>query len=197
VTIHYELEGDIAVLAADNPPVNALGFALRQALAESVARAISEGAKAIVIYGRGRTWFAGADIREFGKPPVSPILPELCNQIEDSPIPVIAAMHGSAFGGGLEIALSCHYRIAVPDAKMGLPEVTLGLIPGAGGSQRLPRLTGYEAAISMITSGRPVDAAKALSSGILDRVEAGNPRDIGLAYAVQCVAEGKLARPVL
>lgn len=196
MTIHYELEGDIAVLAADNPPVNALGFALRQALAESVARAISEGAKAIVIYGRGRTWFAGADIREFGKPPVLPILPELCNQIEASPIPVIAAMHGSAFGGGLEIALSCHYRIAVPDAKMGLPEVTLGLLPGAGGSQRLPRLTGYEEAISMITSGRPVEAAKALSSGILDKVEAGNPRDIGLAYAAQCVAEGKPARPV-
>lgn len=196
MTIHFEMHDDIAVLAADNPPVNALGWAVRQGLLDGITRAQAEGAKAIVIYGRGRTWFAGADIREFGKPLQEPSLPGLCNLVEACKIPVIAAMHGTALGGGLEIALGCHYRIAVPTAKMGLPEVHLGLLPGAGGTQRLPRVTGYEQAISLITSGRPIGAAKALDLGLVDKVEAGEPLALGLAYARELLAQGAGPRPV-
>ena len=137
--ISYELRGDVAVLKVQNPPVNALSHAVRQGLADAMDRAESE-AKAVVIVGDGRTFFAGADISEFGKPPKDPWLPDLCNRIESSPILVVAAIHGTALGGGLEVALSAHYRIAVPSAKVGLPEVHLGILPGAGGTQRLPRL---------------------------------------------------------
>ena len=196
MTIHYSREGDIAVLASDNPPVNALGSDVRVGLSEGIKRAVSEGAKAVLIYGEGRTWFAGADIREFGKPPVSPILPEVCDEIEACPIPVIGALHGTVLGGGLEVAMSCHYRLALPSTKLGVPEVNLGLLPGAGGTQRLPRLAGYDAAISMVTSGRPVSAGKALETGIVDKVEDGAPRALGLAYATALVAEGAAPRPV-
>ncbi|MGH1414977.1 MAG: 3-hydroxyacyl-CoA dehydrogenase NAD-binding domain-containing protein [Pelagimonas sp.] len=196
MTIHYELHDDIAVLAADNPPVNALGHAVRLGLQDGITRAQADGAKAVVIYGRGRTWFAGADIREFGKPLQEPSLPDLCNLIEASTIPVIAAMHGTALGGGLEVALGCHYRVAVPTAKMGLPEVHLGLIPGAGGTQRLPRVIGSEQAIALITSGRPIDAAKALELGVIDKVEAGDPLELGLDYARNLIAQGAQTRPI-
>lgn len=196
MTIHYELIDSIAVLTADNPPVNALGHAVRQGLKDTILRAQEDGAKAVVIYGKGRTWFAGADIREFGKPLQEPGLPGLCDLIEACAVPVIAAMHGTALGGGLEVALSCHYRLAVPSAKMGLPEVHLGLIPGASGTQRLPRVTGYDAAISMITSGRPIDAAKGFELGLIDKIEAGDPRELGLAYARDLIAQGAPVRPV-
>jgi len=131
--IVYEKIGDIAVLAANNPPVNALGLAVRQGLVDGIERAEKEGAKAVLIYGEGRTFFAGADIREFGKPPVGPFLPDVCTRIEASPLIVVSALHGTALGGGLEIALASHYRIAVPKARMGLPEVLIGVMPGAGG----------------------------------------------------------------
>ncbi|MEM1388723.1 MAG: 3-hydroxyacyl-CoA dehydrogenase NAD-binding domain-containing protein [Pseudomonadota bacterium] len=196
MSIHYSRDGDIAILAADNPPVNALGQAVRQGLADGLARAVAEGARALVVYGEGRTWFAGADIREFGKPPVAPFLPDVCAQFEAAPIPVIAAMHGTVLGGGLEVALSCHYRIALPDTRLGLPEVTLGLIPGAGGTQRLPRLTGVDRAIAMITSGRPIDAGEARAAGLLDQVSARAPRDLGLAYARALLAKEAPPRPV-
>ncbi len=196
MTINYELHDDIAVLAADAPPVNALGQAVRQGLQDGIARAQSDGAKAVVIYGTGRTWFAGADIREFGKPFREPSLPGVINTIEACAIPVIAAMHGTALGGGLEIALGCHYRVAVPSAQMGLPEVHLGLLPGAGGTQRLPRVTGYEAAIEMITSGRPIEASKALDMGLIDRIQDGDPCELGLAYARELMASGAGTRPV-
>ncbi len=196
MTVQYEYVEGIAVLSADNPPVNALGAAVRQGLSDGIARAVADGAQAVVIYGEGRTWFAGADIREFGKPPVDPILPAVCDQIEACPIPVVATMHGTVLGGGLEVALACHYRLAVPGTRLGLPEVTLGIIPGAGGTQRLPRLTGYAKAIAMITSGKPVMADEALAAGIIDRVEDGAPRALGLAYARALIREAAAPRPV-
>jgi len=180
--IEYERSGDIAVLKANNPPVNALGQAVRQGLIDGIERAEADGAKAVVIYGAGRTYFAGADIREFGKPPLEPYLPDVCNRLEASPLLVVSAMHGTALGGGLEIALSTHFRIAVPSAWMGLPEVHLGLIPGATGTQRLPRLVGVEKALDVMTTGRQVGAREAADLGLIDRIAEGEPREVGLAY---------------
>lgn len=194
--IAYELQGDIAILKAQNPPVNALGLAVRQGLVDGIALAEADGAKAVVIYGDGATWFAGADIREFGKPPAEPHLPDVCNRIEASPLIVVSAMHGTALGGGLEIALSTHYRIAVPSARVGLPEVNLGLIPGATGTQRLPRLVGVEKALDIMTTGRQVGAKEALALGLFDKVEDGAPVEIGLAYARALIDEAAPRRPV-
>ena len=193
--VSYELIGDIAVLRAMNPPVNALSHVVRQGLADGMTRAETE-AKAVLIVGDGRTYFAGADISEFGKPPQEPWLPNLCNRIEASPLLVVSAIHGTALGGGLEVALSTHYRIAVPSAKVGLPEVHLGLIPGAGGTQRLPRVAGTKAALEMITTGRPVGAAEALDKGIIDKIEDGDPQTIGLAYTQSLLSENAPRRPV-
>ncbi|AZV76873.1 3-hydroxyacyl-CoA dehydrogenase [Parasedimentitalea marina] len=194
--IRYERVGDIAVLTAQNPPVNALGLDVRRGLLSGFERAEAEGAKAVLIYGDGRTYFAGADIREFGKPMQAPSFPDLCSRVEASPLMVVSSLHGTALGGGLEVALSSHYRIAVPSAKMGLPEVHLGILPGAGGTQRLPRVAGVEIALDMITTGRPICAAKALEAGIIDRVAEGEPRDIGLAYTQELLDAGAPRRPV-
>ncbi|AHC99934.1 3-hydroxyacyl-CoA dehydrogenase NAD-binding domain-containing protein [Leisingera methylohalidivorans] len=194
--IAYERAGDVAVLKAQNPPVNALGAEVRKGLLAGIERAEQDGAKAVLIYGEGRTYFAGADIREFGRPPKDPQLPALCSRIEASPLIVVSAMHGTALGGGLEVALSSHYRIAVPSAKMGLPEVNLGILPGAGGTQRLPRLAGTEAALEMITSGRHFGAAEALEKGIIDKIEEGDPRGIGLAYVQELLEQGAPRRAV-
>ncbi|MEP2027254.1 MAG: 3-hydroxyacyl-CoA dehydrogenase NAD-binding domain-containing protein [Paracoccaceae bacterium] len=193
--ISYELHGDVAVLIARNPPVNALSHAVRQGLAVAMDRAESE-AKAVVIVGDGRTFFAGADISEFGRPPKDPWLPDLCNRIEASPLIVVASLHGTALGGGLEVALSAHYRIAVPSTKVGLPEVHLGILPGAGGTQRLPRLTGAQSALDMITSGRHVGAPEALEFGILDRIAEGDPLTMGVTYAQSLVDSDAPRRPV-
>lgn len=193
--VQYELSGDIAILRANNPPVNALGHAVRQGLWDGIERAEAE-AKAVLIVGAGRTFFAGADIKEFGKPLAHPGLPEVCNRIEACRIPVISAIHGTALGGGLEVALGTHYRVAVPSAKVGLPEVHLGILPGAGGTQRLPRVTGVPAAMQMITTGRHVPAGEALELGILDAVEEGDVEAIGLAFAQNIVAAGKGPRRV-
>ncbi|GHG92490.1 FAD-dependent oxidoreductase [Pseudodonghicola xiamenensis] len=194
--ISYEKIGDIAVLAANNPPVNALGLAVRQGLVDGIERAEKEGARAVLIYGEGRTFFAGADIREFGKPPVGPFLPDVCSRIESSPLIVVSALHGTALGGGLEIALASHYRIAVPKARMGLPEVLIGVMPGAGGTQRLPRLIGIDKSLDVITSGRQVGAKEALKLGILDKIVDGEPREIGLAYAQELIDANAPRRPV-
>ncbi|SDW76330.1 3-hydroxyacyl-CoA dehydrogenase [Ruegeria halocynthiae] len=194
--IEYEKEGDIAVLSANNPPVNALGVEVRRGLMDGIERAETEGVRAVLIYGRGRTYFAGADIREFGKPPQDPWLPAICDRIEASPLLVVSALHGTALGGGLEVALSCHYRIAVPSTKIGLPEVNLGIIPGAGGTQRLPRVAGVTAALDVITTGRHVQAPEALEMGVLDKVQDGDPREIGLAYARELLAVKAPRRPI-
>ncbi|TMV11939.1 3-hydroxyacyl-CoA dehydrogenase NAD-binding domain-containing protein [Arenibacterium halophilum] len=195
--IAYERVGDVAVLIAQNPPVNALGLDVRAGLVAGIERAeADEGVRAVLIYGDGSTWFAGADIREFGKTPKEPYLPDVCNRIEACPLIVVSAMHGTALGGGFEIAMSTHYRIAVPKARMGLPEVHLGLIPGATGTQRLPRLTGVPAALDLVTSGRQINAKEALSLGVIDRIEEGTPRDIGLAYAQELLDAGAPRRAV-
>ncbi|PCH65321.1 MAG: 3-hydroxyacyl-CoA dehydrogenase [Rhodobacteraceae bacterium] len=194
--IGYELDGDIAILKAQNPPVNALGYDVRMGLMDGIARAEKDGARAVLIYGDGRTYFAGADIREFGKPPRGPALPDICDRIESSPLVVVSSLHGTALGGGLEMALASHYRIAVPSARMGLPEVLIGVMPGAGGTQRLPRLAGLDAALDLITSGRQFGAKEALELGVVDRVVDGDPREIGLAYTRELLESGAKRRPV-
>ena len=141
--VSVEKLGNVALIALNNPPVNAASQALRQGIHQAVSDLQKDpGIKAIGLYGEGRTFIAGADIREFGKPPQDPWLPDLCNFLENSETPIACIIHGTALGGGLEVAMSCHARIAVPSAKVGLPEVTLGILPGAGGTQRAPRLAG-------------------------------------------------------
>ncbi|WP_415919753.1 3-hydroxyacyl-CoA dehydrogenase NAD-binding domain-containing protein [Tateyamaria sp. SN6-1] len=195
--IGYERVGDVAVLTVRNPPVNALSQAVRQGLWDRMDQAEADaGARAVMIVGEGRAFFAGADIKEFGKPLLAPFLPDLIHRIEASPLLVVAAMHGVSLGGGLEVALGCHYRVAVPGARVGLPEVHLGLIPGAGGTQRLPRLTGVEPALEVMTSGRHVGAQEALRLSILDAVEDGDPRTVGLAFVDGLLSRGAARRPV-
>ena len=190
--------GEIALLTIDSPPVNALSAPVREGIVAGLRRAIDDPAvKAIVLICAGRTFIAGADIGEFGKPPKGPNLLEVEEVIEGSPKPVVAAIHGTALGGGLETALACHYRVAVPSARCGLPEVKLGILPGAGGTQRLPRLTGPEKALDMVTSGEPVGAREALALGIVDAlVEEGALREGALAFARKVVAEGRPLRRV-
>ncbi|MFY8082923.1 MAG: enoyl-CoA hydratase/isomerase family protein, partial [Rubrivivax sp.] len=156
---YYDVRGDVAVVTLDNPPVNGLGLATRQAIAAGVEQAWADDAiKAIVITGAGKAFSGGADIREFGSPKslAEPNLLSLINLLESSPKPVVAALHSVCMGGGLELALGCHYRVALPGTQIALPEVKLGLIPGAGGTQRLPRVLGVETALNMIVSGEPV-----------------------------------------
>ena len=195
--IAYSRHDDIVVLRIQNPPVNALSQAVRQGLSDGMDRAEAEdGVRAVMIVGEGRAFIAGADITEFGKPPMEPFLPNLCNRIEASPLLVVASMHGVSLGGGLEVALSAHYRIAQPSARVGLPEVHLGLIPGAGGTQRLPRLIGVEPALAAITTGRHIKAPQALEMGIVDRVEEGDPQEVGLAYVRELLDTGAERRPI-
>jgi 3-hydroxyacyl-CoA dehydrogenase len=165
---------DVLVVVSNNPPVNALSAEVRIGLANAIGQAAhDEQVKAVVIIAEGRTFFAGADITEFGKPLREPSLPAVCDVIEKSTKPVVAAIHGTALGGGLEVALACHYRIAIRSARLGLPEVTLGLLPGAGGTQRLPRVVGVAAALPMIVVGDPIPADKALAAGLIDRIADG------------------------
>jgi len=164
-------QGPIAIISIDNPPVNALSQAVRSGLLECVSEAVSDqNTQAIVLLCAGRTFIAGADISEFGKPPLQPYLPDVLESLDSCPKPIIAALHGTALGGGLETALACRYRIAVDSARIGLPEVNLGLIPGAGGTQRLPRIAGLANALDMITSGRHVGAREALNMGVIDKL---------------------------
>jgi 3-hydroxyacyl-CoA dehydrogenase len=183
--IETKLHDDILEIVLDNPPVNALGTAMRQGLDRAIREAQTDArVKAIVIRGAGKLFSGGADITEFGKEPIEPHLPLLVDSIEASAKPVIAAIHGTCFGGGLETALACHYRIAGPSAKLGLPEVKLGLVPGAGGTQRLPRLIGAEAALGIIVSGDPVSAKTAAAIGLVDRVvEEDALAEAAIAYA--------------
>ncbi|WP_298860828.1 3-hydroxyacyl-CoA dehydrogenase NAD-binding domain-containing protein [uncultured Sulfitobacter sp.] len=196
-SVDYSVQGPVAVLRIQNPPVNALSQAVRQGLSDAMDRAEGDAnVKAVLIVGDGRAFIAGADITEFGKPPKAPALPDLCTRIEGSPLLVIASMHGVSLGGGLEVALGAHYRVAQPSAVVGLPEVHLGLLPGAGGTQRLPRLVGADKAIEAITSGRQIGAAEAHEMGIIDKIEEGDPQEVGLAYAASLLAENAPRRPV-
>ena len=164
-------QGDVLILTSDNPPVNALGAAVRQGLAAGIEQAKGDDSiKAVVITCAGKTFFAGADITEFGKPMAEPGLPALVDQIEALDKPVIAAVHGTALGGGCEVALASHYRIAVPSAKFGLPEVKLGILPGAGGTQRMPRVAGVEMALELAAKGDPISAKQAQAAGLVDRL---------------------------
>ena len=192
------LHDDILEIRLNNPPVNALGLATRSGLVDAVRAAEANPAvKAIVIRGMGRLFSGGADITEFGKPMQAPSLVEVEDAIENSPKPVIAAIHGTALGGGLEVALCCHYRVAVPSAKCGLPEVNLGLLPGAGGTQRLPRVVGPQAALEMVTSGKHIDAKTAHAAGLIDElVKEGELRQGAIDFANKVVAEKRPLKKV-
>ena len=190
--ITTEIHDGILVIVSNNPPVNALGAAVRIGIDAGIKQAMADDAvKAVVIRCDGRTFFAGADITEFTKPPVMPQLPEVVDTIEACTKPVIAAIHGTALGGGCEVTLGCHYRIAVPSAKIGTPEVKLGLLPGAGGTQRLPRVAGIATAVELCAGGAPISAAKALDVGLIDRL-AGEDSLVAdaLAFAKECIANG-------
>jgi len=194
--VTYELVGDFGVITINNPPVNALSQKVREGVMSAITNAQTDNSKAIVLICEGRTFVAGADIKEFGKPPMAPSLPEVNEAIESSAKPVIAALHGTALGGGFELALSCHYRCALNTAAVGLPEVNLGILPGAGGTQRLPRLVGVETALDVITSGKRVAAPKALELGMIDRVVEEPLQDSALAYAQSLLEEGAPLRRV-
>ncbi len=195
--VGFSKEGNVGIISVNNPPVNALSQAVRSGIKQSIQKGIADPDVAVmIIICEGRTFIAGADIREFGKPPMEPHLPDVCQFIEDSPKPVVAAIHGTALGGGLEIPLSCHFRIALSSAKVGLPEVKLGILPGAGGTQRLPRVAGVQAALEMITSGTPVAAAKAKAMGILDEVVEGDLKAAALSFAKKVVDEKRPIRKV-
>ena len=190
--LNYKTDNNIAVIEINSPPVNALGINVRRGLIEGAQKAWDDASiDAIVVICAGRTFFAGADIKEFGKPPVAPDLSTVCETLENGPKPIIAAMHGTALGGGLEIALHCHFRIAVPSGKMGLPEVKLGILPGAGGTQRLPRLVGVPAALDLITKGDPFKAEQALEYGVIDRLAAeGSLEADAIAFAKHIITSG-------
>ena len=182
--ISSEKHGDVQIIWSDNPPVNALGAAVRQGLVREIEAAeADDSVNAVVIACKGRTFFAGADISEFGKPPVMPWLPDVVDRIENCTKPVVAAIHGTALGGGCEVALGCHYRVALPTAKLGFPEVNLGLLPGAGGTQRGPRVAGVELALQMATTGKPISAKQAAEAGLVDRLIEGDLIEHAVAYA--------------
>lgn len=177
-------DGGIATVTVDNPPVNALGHGLRQGLWDAVATLDSDPAvNAVVLICAGRTFIAGADVTEFGKPPQDPHLPDLVDRIEGAAKPWIAAIHGSALGGGFEVAMGCRFRVALDSASVGLPEVGLGIVPGASGTVRTPRLAGVPAAVDLVTSGRPLRAARALSLGLIDAVFADDLHANAMAFA--------------
>ena len=189
-SVQLDRRGRVAVLTVNNPPVNALSQHVRQGLREGIRAATADPeAGAAVIVCAGRTFIAGADITEFGKPPQEPGLHEVLDLIEQSPKPVVAAIHGTALGGGLEVALACHYRVGVKSARFGLPEVKLGLLPGAGGTQRLPRVVGVGKALQMIVSGDPIGADEALKAGLIDEIVDGDLTAAGVAFAERVLAE--------
>jgi len=195
-TVNYELIGNIGVIRLNNPPVNALSHGLREGIWGAIKSAQEDASEALILLCEGRTFIAGADITEFGKPPQAPMLSEVIIEIENSHKPVIAAIHGTALGGGFEVALACHYRCALKSAKVGLPEVKLGLLPGAGGTQRTPRLAGVSAALELITTGNPITAAKAESMKLIDRVINDDLLKGALAFARELINRKAPARRV-
>jgi 3-hydroxyacyl-CoA dehydrogenase len=196
-SVDLRRDGEVAVVTTANPPVNALKHEVRAGLTQALVQARDDDAvKAVVIACSGRTFFAGADITEFGKPPQAPSLHDVIAAIEAMPKPVMAALHGTALGGGFELALACHFRVAAPGARVGLPEVKLGLLPGAGGTQRLPRLVGPEKALQMIVTGEPIGAAEARSDGIIDEIVEGDLTAAAIDFARRIVREGRPLRLV-
>ena len=185
------LQGQILIVTVNNPPVNALSVHVRAGLVAAMEQADADASvKAVLVVGEGKTFIAGADIREFGKPPLPPFLPDVCNRIEACSKLVVAVVQGAALGGGMEIAMSAHYRLALPKAQFGLPEVNLGLLPGASGTQRAPRLMGVKAATEMMLSGKPINAKQALESGLVDQTAAeADVTAAGLAYVEQLLAQ--------
>jgi 3-hydroxyacyl-CoA dehydrogenase len=195
--VDLDRRGHIAVLTISNPPVNALSHGVRLGLRDGLTAARADAdVGAVVIVCTGRTFIAGADITEFGKPPKEPGLHEVLGLIEGGSKPVVAAIHGTALGGGLEVALACHYRVGAKTARFGLPEVKLGLLPGAGGTQRLPRVVGVEKALSMIVSGDPIGAAEALKHGLIDEIVDGDLTAAGVALAEKVLAERRPLRKI-
>lgn len=189
--VDYSVEEGVAVLTLNNPPVNALSQGVRQGLKEGVEKALADdSAQAIVVFCEGRTFIAGADISEFSSGPMEPNFHAVLSTMDDSSKPIVAAIHGTALGGGLETALCCNYRVAVGSAKFGLPEVNLGLLPGAGGTQRLPRVVGVEKTLAMVTSGVPIGAAEAHKLGLVDQLVEGDLRTEALAFARDKAAQG-------
>lgn len=195
---NLDINENIAILTLNSPPVNALSANVREGLDIGIKAAIADNnVEAIVLICDGRTFIAGADISEFGKEPKGPSLFEVQEELENSPKPIIAAIHGTALGGGLEVALTCHYRIAVPSAKCGLPEVSLGLLPGAGGTQRLPRLVGVEQALKMVTSGTHLSADKCLKSGLIDKMASENQLlEDSTSFAKEIIANNRPLKKV-
>ena len=197
-SVSYDVQDGVAVLRTDNPPVNAMSYHVRQGLVDGVRKAENDqSVGAVVLHCEGRTFFPGMDIREFSNPnvPAAPTLTQLIETVEGASKPVVAAIHGTTLGGGLETALGCHYRVAVASARLGLPEVKLGIIPGAGGTVRLPRVMGVKRALKMMTSGSPVGASQALSRGLVDALIEGDLLPGAIAFASQVVRDRKpLAR---
>ena len=187
--VDYQLKENIGVIRVNNPPVNAMSQAVRKGIKLAIIEAQSDNSQAILLLCEGRTFIAGADIKEFGKPALDPSLADLLATIEQSSKLLISAIHGTALGGGFELALTCHYRCAISSAKVGLPEVKLGLLPGAGGTQRAPRLAGVEAALDLISSGNPISASKALSLNLIDIILEGDLAEASISYAQKLVAE--------
>jgi len=194
--VDLQRHGDIAVIVVDNPPVNTITAAARAAMTDALKQVAADASvRAVVLRCAGNNFFTGADINEFSGPPKEAEYRELWSRFENLKVPMIAAMHGSSIGGGLELTLACHYRVAAPTAKFMLPEVTLGIIPGAGGTQRLPRLVGLENALRMIFDAKPVDAKRALEMGLIDQIIEGDLAAGAVQYAQQLVAKGAGPRP--
>ncbi len=192
--VDLEIQDGVAIVTIDNPPVNALSEGVRNGLSEAVQKAdADDSANAILIICSGRTYIAGADIKEFGKPPTGVSLFDVHDAMEGASKPIVSAIHGTCLGGGLETALCCHYRVAVASAKFGFPEVHLGILPGAGGTQRLPRIVGVEKSLDMMVSGKPVNARFALENGLIDEI-VDDLFEGGMAFAKKAGAESKLVR---
>ena len=190
-TVSFDVRGDVGVILIDRPPVNAIDVTVRDGVWKALDQALAEPAvKVILLACAGRTFLSGADLNELNGAIEAPTYYDTLDRLEASMKPVVAVLHGTAMGGGLETALACHYRVAVADARMGMPEITLGIVPGAGGTQRMPRLIGARAALEMMIAGAPIDAAKAKNLGVIDAIVEGSPIEGGLAYAQKLADEG-------
>jgi 3-hydroxyacyl-CoA dehydrogenase len=196
LSVSFETQGNVAVALVDRPPVNAIDAELRAGLLSAVQRAATDSTiGALVIACRGRTFMSGADLSELGSSIPPPPYVEVLSALENSGKPVIAAMHGTPMGGGVEIAMACHYRCATAGTRLGMPEITLGILPGAGGTQRLPRLVGVEAALDLLLSGAPIDASRARDLGLIDEIVGDDALEGGIGYARRLLAQGAGPRP--